>query len=75
MDWARQDSSEELVILKRLSWVSQRMRKQTAAVELLNRARKVDPEDNQLTLQLADLFYEMGRYREAETHSLLAAYR
>jgi thioredoxin-like negative regulator of GroEL len=51
------------------------MRKQTAAVELLNRARKVDPEDNQLTLQLADLFYEMGRYREAETHSLLAAYR
>jgi tetratricopeptide (TPR) repeat protein len=75
VDWARRDCSEDLEILPRLAWVCKRVGNNPAAVALLQLACKAAPEDDNLTLQLADLFYEMGRFGEAEKQYLVAARR
>jgi tetratricopeptide (TPR) repeat protein len=75
VDWARRDCSEDVDILPRLAWVCQRVKDRPAAVALLQLACKAAPENDNLTLQLADLFYDMGRYSEAEKHYLVVARR
>jgi tetratricopeptide (TPR) repeat protein len=75
VDWARRDCSEDVEILPRLAWVCRRVKNMPAALTLLQLACKAAPEDDVLTLQLADLFYDMGRYGEAEKQYLLVARR
>jgi tetratricopeptide (TPR) repeat protein len=75
VDWARRDCSEDVEILPRLAWVCKRVGNKPAALSLLQLACKAAPEDDILTLQLADLFYDMGRYGEAEKQYLLVARR
>jgi tetratricopeptide (TPR) repeat protein len=75
VDWARRDRSEDVEILPRLAWVCQRVKNRRAALALLQLACKAAPEDDNLTLQLADLFYDMGRYGEAEKQYLDVARR
>ena len=62
-------------ILPQLAWVCRRVKNRPAALTLLQLAIKAAPENDNLTLQLADLFYEMGRYGEAENQYLLVARR
>jgi len=75
VDWARRDCSEDVEILPQLAWVCRRVKNRPAALTLLQLARKAAPENDNLTLQLADLFYDMGRYGEAEQQYLLVARR
>jgi tetratricopeptide (TPR) repeat protein len=75
VEWARRNRSEDVDILPRLAWVCQRVGNRPAAVTLLQLACNAAPEDDNLTLQLADLFYDMGRYVEAENQYLVVARR
>jgi len=73
VDWARREHPKDLVLLKRLTWVCQRAKDRETAVSLLHITSKLDPQDIKLILELADTYYEMGRYTEAESHYLRAA--
>src|SRR5262249_27204259 len=75
VDWARRDCSDDVEILPRLAWVCKRVGNKPAALTLLQLAIKAAPEDDILTLQLADLFYDMGRYGDAEKQYLVVARR
>jgi tetratricopeptide (TPR) repeat protein len=75
VDWARRDCSEDVEILPQLAWVCRRVKNRPAALTLLQLACKAAPENDNLTLQLADLFYDMGRYGDAEQQYLLVARR
>jgi tetratricopeptide (TPR) repeat protein len=75
VDWARREHATDLVLLKRVTWVCQRAKDRETAVALLKITCKLDPQDIRLVLELADTYYEMGRYAEAETHYLRAAHR
>jgi hypothetical protein len=75
VDWARRECSEDVKILPRLAWVCKRVKNRPAALTLLQLACKAAPDNDSLSLQLADLFYDMGRYGEAETQYLLVARR
>ncbi len=70
--WARQEGGDKPVVLKRLTWVCQRLKNREAAVSLIRLSMKLDPKDSKLLFELADTLYEMGRFKEAESHYLLA---
>jgi len=75
VDWARREHPTDLGLLKRLTWVCQRGKDRETAVSLLRITCKLDPQDTKLILELADTYYEMGQYTEAESQYLLAARR
>jgi cellulose synthase/poly-beta-1,6-N-acetylglucosamine synthase-like glycosyltransferase/tetratricopeptide (TPR) repeat protein len=75
VDWARREHPADLQLLKRVTWVCQRAKDRETAVALLKMTGKLDPRDIRLILELADTYYEMGLYSEAETNYLRAAHR
>jgi predicted Zn-dependent protease len=71
--WAKRERARDGVILKRLSWVCQRVGRPVDATSLLRLVVELEPDNSQLRLQLADLLYDQRRYREAEAEYLAAS--
>jgi cellulose synthase/poly-beta-1,6-N-acetylglucosamine synthase-like glycosyltransferase/tetratricopeptide (TPR) repeat protein len=58
----------DLTFLTRLAWVLRRVREPGKGVILLKKALTLAPHSRSIRLQLAEVLYEKGAYREADRH-------